>query len=346
MLKKIYSILLILLSTVMIAQTPVDTVCIQEGPSALAVPFQPGLSYSWSTGPGRIIGSQDSNVVWIDWSLAAPGLYPVAVSAQAGPYACSGDTSEAWVLVQPSPEARALFPEEVCADELISVVSLVNGDFIWSNGSTDRERTFRASSDTSLRLIAFNTNCGADTLDINIRVNPPGVAAINMLPDTTLQGSRLNLEFQGQSKRAELVEWYLNDEFIGQGAELDINFEQSGYQTIKQYVGTGACRDSALKRIYVEDEFKVFFPTAFTPNGDGRNDRYRFEGVGIANYEAAIYNRWGELVYSWNDQSRVEAWDGNLHGEASPSGSYVCKVLIEDLSGRQHSYLKNIQLLR
>lgn len=329
-----------------VAQVPVDTVCVQEGPSALAVPFQSGLRYTWSTGPGQIVGVSDSNVVLIDWARVNPGLYPVAVSATAGGHGCGGDTSEAWVLVQSAPEARALFPPSVCAGEMVQVVSLVGGDFQWNNGSKQRELNFIAQQDTSLSLIALNEICGNDTLSIHIRVNPPGLAAINALPDTTLVGDRVDLRFQGQSKRADEVEWYLNDQFVGQGLELEVELSENGYQTIKQYVGTGACRDSAFKRIYVEDEFKVFFPNAFTPNGDGRNDHYRFEGVGIASYEASIYNRWGELVYRWNEKSPLEAWNGRQQGQDSPSGAYVCKVLIHDLRGRPHSYVQNIQLVR
>jgi gliding motility-associated-like protein len=67
---------------------------------------------------------------------------------------------------------------------------------------------------------------------------------------------------------------------------------------------------------------EIFFPNAFTPNKDGRNDTFR--PITIANpilYEFKIYNRWGQLVFETSDPKK--GWDGTIGNAAQDSGSYV-----------------------
>ena len=66
----------------------------------------------------------------------------------------------------------------------------------------------------------------------------------------------------------------------------------------------------------------IFVPTAFTPNGDGKNDYWRipFLDVGFQ-AEVNVFNRWGQLVYHVSG-APVE-WDGKLNGQPQPTGVYV-----------------------
>jgi len=70
----------------------------------------------------------------------------------------------------------------------------------------------------------------------------------------------------------------------------------------------------------------VFFPNAFTPNGDGNNDEFKVvtNTVDIAMFSLSIFNRWGALVYQTNDIT--QGWDGTYNGTACQTGSYVFKV--------------------
>ena len=66
----------------------------------------------------------------------------------------------------------------------------------------------------------------------------------------------------------------------------------------------------------------VYFPNAFTPNGDTRNDFFGAYGnlAAISNYLLHIYNRYGELVfYTRNPSVR---WNGFYKGKQL-SGSYA-----------------------
>ena len=59
----------------------------------------------------------------------------------------------------------------------------------------------------------------------------------------------------------------------------------------------------------------------FTPNGDDKNDYFSFDEYGMNSVEALIYNRWGELVFSWDSPNK--RWDGTgIDGEDLPEGVY------------------------
>lgn len=76
-----------------------------------------------------------------------------------------------------------------------------------------------------------------------------------------------------------------------------------------------------VKVYFVEPGFYV--PSAFTPDGDGNNDRFRPIALGLKSMEAfRVYNRWGQLVYS-SRNPRDEGWDGRIKGALQESGTYV-----------------------
>lgn len=92
---------------------------------------------------------------------------------------------------------------------------------------------------------------------------------------------------------------------------------------------------------YGEDDIKVyvyktapeiFVPSAFTPNGDGRNDILKPIPVGISKLNFfRIYNRWGQLVYSTSEIGR--GWDGTLNGNLQPTGTYIFVTEGSDYKG-------------
>ena len=65
----------------------------------------------------------------------------------------------------------------------------------------------------------------------------------------------------------------------------------------------------------------VAFPDAFTPNEDGRNDRFRaLIRCSIKDFRMQVRNRWGEAVYISDQQEGY--WDGRHKGAAAQAGVY------------------------
>lgn len=90
----------------------------------------------------------------------------------------------------------------------------------------------------------------------------------------------------------------------------------------------GCAEVKSTYKVIIEPKTTVDVPTAFTPNGDGRNDIIYVDGWGIKSLQYfRIYNRWGELLFETNDIKT--GWDGFYNGLAQNMETYVYQVSVE-----------------
>lgn len=93
-------------------------------------------------------------------------------------------------------------------------------------------------------------------------------------------------------------------------------------------------------------ESKLEMPNAFSPNGDGINDIYKAkEGYqSIVEFEATIFNRWGQKLYSWTDPAG--GWDGKFHGKDVKQGVYFVLIKAKGADGKTYHIRRDVNLLR
>ncbi len=102
-----------------------------------------------------------------------------------------------------------------------------------------------------------------------------------------------------------------------------LNVTHTGIYSVSVSTGAG-CETSSSIRINVLDNCDdINFPTAFTPNGDGLNDRFGPAGnlFLVKNYTLKLFNRYGETVFS--SSNPYERWDGNYRGKQNGTNNYV-----------------------
>lgn len=107
---------------------------------------------------------------------------------------------------------------------------------------------------------------------------------------------------------------------------------------------TVGCRDTATLNLTAIPLDDVYIPSGFTPNGDGRNDEVRIMGTGIKQLTFAVFNRWGQPVFSTADKSK--GWNGKLKGTTLPAGVYVYVARIVKANGRVTERKGTITLIR
>ena len=101
--------------------------------------------------------------------------------------------------------------------------------------------------------------------------------------------------------------------------------------------------------VYIKP-FQYYAPSAFTPNGDGKNEVFRLIGLySDIQLNLSVYNRWGELIFSSDDL--YTGWDGTSGGQISPEGTYIwvakIRFLDKDVVTNNNVVLKgSITLLR
>lgn len=102
--------------------------------------------------------------------------------------------------------------------------------------------------------------------------------------------------------------------------QANITVDQSGTYTIVATNVCGTFSDSVI--INTKDcQCLAFVPNVFSPNEDGKNDRFRIElGCNSTSFKLSIYNRYGQRIYQANDQSA--SWDGFYNGKYADTGTY------------------------
>ncbi len=94
----------------------------------------------------------------------------------------------------------------------------------------------------------------------------------------------------------------------------------------------------------IEVESKIQVPNIFTPNADNFNDLFIADCTSIINFEAFVYNRWGQQLYSWINPN--EGWDGKFKGVDCSEGAYFYTINAKGIEGKIYNLNGSFQLLR
>ncbi len=118
------------------------------------------------------------------------------------------------------------------------------------------------------------------------------------------------------------------------------------YTIIPELITTNnyGCKDTAKQKIAVLYSCFISVPTAFTPNGDGKNDFLspirKFNGT---NLSFSVYNRFGQRVFYTNDWN--QRWDGKFKGEPQLPGTYVWTLDYFNLEAKKQMFEKGTTVL-
>jgi len=107
------------------------------------------------------------------------------------------------------------------------------------------------------------------------------------------------------------------------------------------------CKDSLQTVIVVENEYTMYVPTAFTPDGDNINDTFKVVGNGIDlnSFKLRVYNRWGEII--WETTNMQDAWDGRIdNGNFAEPGVYTWLLDYTTESGVEFQKSGTVNLIR
>ncbi len=201
-------------------------------------------------------------------------------------------------------------------------------------------------------IVVDNADGTADTTEIN---GTPQGAPLKVL----LKANPSGLEGYG-TPRYEWKIWNTNDPsniLIHRADEnVEHTFTTSGSFTAQLYV-TFYNADGSVNYEFPEEgedpktiyfsisESILDFPNALSPNGDGKNDVLKAKDghQSVVSFHAAIFNRWGSKIYSWDDVNGE--WDGKYKGKVVKDGVYFLVVNAKGADGRNYSFKKTISLI-
>ena len=123
----------------------------------------------------------------------------------------------------------------------------------------------------------------------------------------------------------------------------DLGVRQSVGGSPKAANRCGSKTDTII--VYDGCEFPIYFPSAFTPNGDLLNDILKVPELNKNKLRRlTIYNRWGELIFSTTNP--YDGWNGKVKGVLQPAGVYIYYLEMESLSGQRLNQKGTVVLIR
>ena len=131
----------------------------------------------------------------------------------------------------------------------------------------------------------------------------------------------LNLTLYTGTEEAKKYRWIIRDEdgniiYESTAQYPTYTFGKGNYQVDLIVQSKEGCMDTTLyKFIIVDSESFLKIPNVFTPNGDGSNDYFQVYAKSIKAFHGMILNRWGNVIYEWDDwRTEEKGWDGTING--------------------------------
>jgi gliding motility-associated-like protein len=300
------------------------TIC--EGGSAQLIATSNATSFSWT--PSTALNN---------FSIANPVASPVTttdytVTATLGGCSVSGTIK---VTVNPAPVPNAGPDANICFGQNVQLAASGGASYQWtpstylSSSSIPNPTVIQPQQTTRYTLQVKNTN-GCTSLvtdDILVKIIPSIKVSVSPKDSIVAEGDQvqLNATSIGTSYNWTNSSTLSNPNIPNPIAAMPEGSIGNIYTYTVTATTSAGCSGTASVTLKVYKGPDIYLPTGFTPNGDGKNDRFHPLTVGIKkiNY-FRVFNRWGQIVFS--STSPDEGWDGKLSGSEQPTGVYVWMV--------------------
>ena len=190
--------------------------------------------------------------------------------------------------------------------------------------------------DSGTYYATLKTVRGCDSIlyyNIKVLKSPSHLTAS---PDTCLNGNAVI-----QLRALEGYDRYWWNNIASTNAYSDVR--SAGTYTVRVENMCGTKIDTIM--VYDHCDFPIYFPSAFTPNGDYLNDILRVPWLNKNKLvRLSIFNRGGQVVFS--TKNTTDGWNGSIKGLPQPSGLYVYFLEMKGLSGNKLTQKGTVVLIR
>ena len=300
-----------------VSATGQNRICPQD---SLLLNGSGGVRYVWQKDGQPITGVSGS-----DYRAQTPGSYIITATDADG---CEGISVPLAVIQLPRPA--------VALDSIPAVCGPNNPRYTLKGSPPGGE--FIGTGVTGNEFNPKVAGIGDHQLTYNVKAAPEcvatvatRVAVVSLIPTidlpnslTTYKGNTFSLSpvYTGNPNQFQWASaQYLDNATAGAPSVIAIENDIIYTLDVKNQYGCGA-KDTIRITVYAG----VWVPDAFSPNGDGLNDRWELPGIeAFPDAIVTVFNRWGEVIFS-SDKGYPNPFDGTLNGASLPGGVYAYTV--------------------
>ncbi len=289
-------------TTVEAAFTFPDTVCLFSCVEPSDLQNENAQNRHWQiTGPNLDTTMTEATFTWC---FQEPGLY--WIEQEVWVLGCSKYHKEKVVVL---PELKLSLGENslICQQPPYSLSANASRpltSYLWSDSSSTAELQITSSGtywlEASDGYCILRDTVQLTFLDDLLDQGP----ALSLPADTAVCEQHLPYELLPQSPYAE----DFSVSVISNSSASSFELWQAGSYEVQAEVFGCPIRDSFALEVN-DCRSRIYFPTAFSPNGDGLNDLFLPQGKDYEGIELQVYDRWGGLLFS--SQAPPFAWDGS-----------------------------------
>ena len=310
------------------------------------IPTGSVASWSWQLSDNTVSTSRNPSHIY-----SAAGQFPVILSATSD-QGCTITVNDT-VVIHPLPRPR-FTTENICDRDSIQITDLTSGDFpiasrtwTFSDGasytSAAPRHVFPGPNHYLIGLNVEDSNGCEEDYFAEMDVLPLPVPEFTVTPPDCEYFS--SAKFKSSSENYIDLQWLFGDGDSAITAFASHRYEEPGlYDVTLRLVSKDGCVDSLIKKVEVKDNFIIWIPNTFTPNGDNINDVFYPLVKGVKEFNMDIFDRWGKKIYV-SDRLEV-GWDGKVLGNQSQLEVYNYKIVVTDYCDQIHSYIGRITALR
>jgi gliding motility-associated-like protein len=312
--------------------------------------------YSWDFGDGT-----QSNQPLPSHTYVTPGSYNIKLTVES-----EGGCLDSMTLAQPvkivqSPDIVLSGDVEICTNERVQLsaalsrpdTSNISWQWQFPNGQTYTSQNPPLQSyppgTYQVSVIATNSSGCFDNASTTLQVH--SLPNITMPESITKQvGVPITIPAQYSSGTRSYY-WSPGNSLDCNSCPQPVSSTKFNTDYTVSILDSNGCADQDTIRVVVVCEgATIFFPNAFSPNGDGSNDVFIVRGNGLDRVKSIrMFNRWGEVVYERKDfpvNNASYGWDGKVKGGKPQPGVYIYQAEVFCENGEVIRFEGNVALIQ
>jgi gliding motility-associated-like protein len=224
-----------------------------------------------------------------------------------------------------------------CPDAAVTLIANANGgdggpySYSWRNSILDTSSIIVFPHASAYFPVTVRDQCGSaavrDSVLIHVFTAPHADFTFLPADPSTINNT---VGYVDNSTNAVSWTWIFSDSDTVTTRNPMHTFIHPGNYTVSLVTQSAdGCVDTIRYSFVVREDYEIYIPNSFTPNGDYYNETWRPFGKNLGEYEFYIFNRWGENIFTG---SELKPWDGSVNGTSrlAHDGVYVYQLHLKN----------------